>query len=234
MILAYARVSTLEQAKDGATSIATQIKQGRAIAALRNAGPYDFSTFVDEGVSGSLPLSERPQGKLLLEAAKAGDTIVASKMDRLFRSASDALTTAETLKKQGINLILVDMGTDPVTSNGVAKMFFGMLALVAEFERERIAERMADGRKGKRERQGHIGGSAPYGYRVVGSGRAAALTPHPDEQRLLARITELRGKRRTAAAVYKELNAEGFTTRSGRPFQEIQVQRIMERVSGRS
>lgn len=231
MILCYCRVSTLEQARDDATSIATQIKHGKAIATLRNANSYDFQTYVDEGVSGSLPLASRPEGARLLVDAKKGDCIVASKLDRLFRSASDALATAEVFKKSGINLILVDMGTEPVTSNGAAKLFFGMLALVAEFERERIAERMADGRKGKRERGGHTGGRDPYGYRVVGRGRAATLVPDPGEQVLLSRINELRGKRRRPYDVCKDLNAEGFVTRSGKPWQEIQVQRIMERVN---
>src|SRR5271156_1644951 len=171
MILAYGRVSTADQAADGTTSISEQVRKAKAIADLRGASSFDFITFTDEGVSGSIPLAERPAGQEMLQAAKKGDIIVAAKMDRLFRSASDALNTAEALKARGVDLVLVDMGTSPVTENGTAKMFFGMLALVAEFERGRIAERMQDGRKGKKQRNGHLGGIAPYGFKVVGSKR---------------------------------------------------------------
>lgn len=72
-----------------------------------------------------------------------------AKLDRAFRNAADALATAEQLNAQKIDLIVADMGSEPVIQNGVSRMFFGMLALVAEFERERIRERLADGRGAK-------------------------------------------------------------------------------------
>ncbi len=97
------------------------------------------------------------------------------------------------------------MGPDPVTDNGVAKLFFGMLALVAEFERERILERTKDGRRAKAARGGHVGGSAPFGYRVNGSGKDASLVEVPAQQAAVITIRELLGQghslRRIAAAV---------------------------------
>jgi hypothetical protein len=63
---------------------------------------------------------------------------------------ADALATAEQLKARKMDLIVADMGSEPVTQNGVSRMFFGMLALVAEFERDRIKERSAEGRIAKR------------------------------------------------------------------------------------
>src|ERR671917_2564176 len=103
-------------------------------------------------------LAERPGGRELLAVLRPGDTVIVAKLDRAFRNAADALATAETWKKRGVDLIVADMGTEPVTQNGVSRMFFGMLALVAQFERERIAERTAEGRAAKRRAGGHIGG----------------------------------------------------------------------------
>jgi DNA invertase Pin-like site-specific DNA recombinase len=228
MIIAYARVSTVEQAADGTTSIAEQIRKGKAIADLRGTSSFDFVTFIDEGISGSVPLKHRPAGKEMLESAAKGDVIVASKMDRLFRSASDALNTAEALKERGIDLVLVDMGTSPVTENGTAKMFFGMLALVAEFERGRIAERMGDGRRGKRSRGGHLGGVAPYGYRVVGDKRLAVLEPVPEEQPILNEVLAL-SKKLTSWKITKQLNEKGYKNRNGEPFECYQIKRIIDR-----
>ena len=229
MILSYARVSTIEQAADGTTSIEEQLRKGKAIADLRGVSSFDFMTFRDEGVSGSIPLNERPAGREMLTSAKKGDVIVAAKMDRLFRSASDALNTAEALKERGINLILVDMGTSPVTENGAAKMFFGMLALVAEFERERIHERMQDGRKGKKLRNGHIGGEAPYGFKVVGKKRESRLEPVAAEQAVVREVQQLAGQKMSSWKITKQLNASGRRNRVGQPFECFQIKRIMER-----
>jgi DNA invertase Pin-like site-specific DNA recombinase len=229
MILSYARVSTVEQAADGTTSIQEQIRKGKAIADLRSASSFDFVSFTDEGVSGSIPLAERPAGKEMLATATKGDIIVAAKMDRLFRSASDALNTAESLKARGVDLILIDMGAEPVTANGVAKLFFGMLALVAEFERGRIAERMTDGRKGKRARNGHVGGAAPYGFKVVGAKRESVLVPAEDEQPILQEVLGLAGQNLSSWKITKHLNAKGYKNRLGAPFECFQVKRIMER-----
>lgn len=234
MILAYARVSTLDQAKDCATSLPEQLRKCKAVGDLHNAGPYDFLTYVDDGVSGAIPLSERPEGAKLLADAKKGDFIVAAKLDRLFRSASDALNMAERFRKQGIHLVLVDMGVTPVTENGTAKLFFGMLALVAEFERERIAERMVDGKRAKKEKGGHIAGSAPFGWSVIGVGRESKLEPIEHEQAVLKRIVELKQaqgtrKRHVISRIRKQLEAEGLRARTGKPFQTIQIERILER-----
>jgi DNA invertase Pin-like site-specific DNA recombinase len=68
------------------------------------------------------------------------------------------------LKARKADLIVADMGSEPVTQNRVSRMFFGMLALVAEFERDRIKERSAEGRVAKRRIGGHIGGSVPLRF----------------------------------------------------------------------
>src|ERR1700678_2698034 len=166
MIFSYARVSTLEQAADGAISIAEQHRKNRALASMRGGSSDDGIEFTDAGISGSVALSERPSGREMLAGAKKGDVICACKMDRLFRSASDALVTAEALKDRGVDLILIDLGLDPVTGNGTAKLFFGVLTLMAEFERDRIRERTEEGRRGKRERSGYMGGVVPFGFKV--------------------------------------------------------------------
>jgi DNA invertase Pin-like site-specific DNA recombinase len=127
----------------------------------------------------------------MLAALKPGDTVIVAKLDRAFRNAADALATSEAWKKRGIDLIVADMGNEPVMQNGVSRMFFGMLALVAEFERERLKERTAEGRAAKREGGGHIGGSAPFGYRKIGAGRAARLEPDPAQQEAIATIRTL-------------------------------------------
>lgn len=228
MFLIYCRVSTLEQAADNATSLAEQERKGKAVATLRGAGTYDSAVFSDGGVSGAIALADRPEGGRMIADAKKGDTIVASKLDRLFRSTVDALTTAERLKEAGIDLILIDMGTDPVTSRGAAKFFFGILAMAAEFERERIAERTQDGRRAKASKQGHLGGPPPFGFEVIGTGREAKLQPCEQEMQTVTTIKKL-WHEHTPASAAREAKRLGLRCRAGTPFQLVQIKRIAER-----
>ena len=165
----------------------------------------------------------------MLDEARPGDIICASKLDRLFRSASDALTTVEQLAEKDIKLILIDVGIDPVNSNGTAKLFFAMLAAFAEFERGRIAERMTDGRRCKKERKGHIGGSAPYGFKIVGNGREAKLEEVPEEQLVIEVGVEGARKGWRMYKVLQDLNSRGYRSRTGKEFTMTQVQRFVER-----
>lgn len=227
MILTYQRVSTLEQAEDGTTSLGEQARKCRAIAQLRGAATFDVVEYVDKGVSGSIPLANRPAGERLMADVKKGDVVVASKLDRLFRSAIDALQIAQEFQKRGIELILVDIGTEPVNGNGAAKLFFSMLSVFAEFERERIAERMADGRRGKRAKGGHLGGAAPYGYRVVGEKREARLEPVESEQEIIRQIKNMWFRADNPPVVVERLaKTKGLRDRAGSPFRIVQLKRI--------
>ena len=217
------RVSTTEQAAEGRTSLDDQRTRITG-AAMTNGWGVD-RIYSDEGVSGSTPLAERPEGGKLVRALQPGDVVIAAKMDRLFRSAQDALNTVDKFKRAGVKLILVDMGTDPVTENGVSKMLFTVLAAMAEFEKGRILERMADGRKGKKAKGGHTGGQAPYGYRVEGLGRDAVLVEEPGEQAVIRRAKELIAGS-SLRGVVRVLADEGFVSRSGAPFQATQIMRM--------
>jgi DNA invertase Pin-like site-specific DNA recombinase len=186
----YVRVSTVEQSSG--TSLDEQRRKIQGIALMK--GIELAQVYQEPGISGSLPLEARPIGSVLYRTLRSGDTLIVAKLDRAFRNAADALAKADAWKRAGIRLIVADMGPEPVTDNGVAKLFFGMLALVAEFERERILERTKDGRRAKASRGGHTGGSAPFGYRVVGQGKEARLVEVPEQQVAIRTILELRGK----------------------------------------
>ena len=93
--------------------------------------------FVEAGVSGSVPLADRPEGRRMLTALQPGDVVITPKLDRAFRSAADALGTLEQLKEDSVGLHMIDLGGD-VTGNGISKLVFTILSAVAENERDRI------------------------------------------------------------------------------------------------
>jgi putative DNA-invertase from lambdoid prophage Rac len=229
MIFVYCRVSSIEQAAEGNASIPEQLRKCRALATMRGMKASDCVNFVDKGVSGSVPLQFRPQGKEMLESVRDGDIICSSKMDRLFRSAIDALQTAEELKKRGVELVLLDIGVDAVTGNGVGKLFFSILAVMAEFERDRIRERTEEGRRGKRARRGFMGGGVPIGFKVQGKGREAQLEEDEREQAAIAKVKELLESKHQPGRIGRYLT-KYYPTRSGRPWQCVQVQRLIARL----
>lgn len=184
----YIRVSTNEQVSG--TSLDDQRRRIEGISLMRGE-PLEH-VYTETGVSGSLQLEGRPAGRELCACLASGDVLIVAKLDRAFRNAADALTRAEAWRRAGVHLVVADMGSEPVTGNGVAKMFFGVLALVAEFERERLLERTRDGKRSKRARGGHVGGRAPFGYRVEGAGKDSRLVERPAEQAAIRTILENR------------------------------------------
>jgi DNA invertase Pin-like site-specific DNA recombinase len=102
--------------------------------------------FVERGVSGSLPLADRPEGARMLAAIAKGDVILVAKLDRALSSAADALTVLEELKAHGVGLPMIDLGGE-VIENGNSKMVFTILAAVAEGERDRLRERIRDAKR---------------------------------------------------------------------------------------
>ena len=87
-------------------------------------------------------VAERPQGALLWAQIQPGDVVIAPKLDRLFRSALDALQTVEALKAKGVHLHLLNLGGD-IAGNGLSKLFLTIAAAFAEAERDRIRERVS-------------------------------------------------------------------------------------------
>src|SRR5215472_16451337 len=97
-VFGYSRVSTAEQADEG-VSLAAQQQQIAGYSMMK--GWTIAEHFIERGVSGSLPLADRPEVNRMLATVGKGDIIVVAKLDRAFRSAADALTVLEELKDQG-------------------------------------------------------------------------------------------------------------------------------------
>ncbi|CAH1696793.1 Resolvase [Hyphomicrobiales bacterium] len=201
-VFGYIRVSTTAQAEEG-QSLTTQERQVRSYASMH--GHEVDHIFIERGISGSTYLAERPQGAALLEVVKAGDMIVTPKLDRMFRSAVDALRMMELLRDQEVGVHMIDLGGD-VTGNGIAKLVFTILAAVAEAERDRIRERIADVKRDQKQRGRYLGGSVPFGYRIGDDG---ALLPDDDQQAALSEARALRAGGASMREIARHLGAMG-------------------------
>jgi DNA invertase Pin-like site-specific DNA recombinase len=87
----------------------------------------------------------RPQLDLALKFVRRGDVLVAVKADRIARSVADLLWITKDLAARGIGLRLVgETGTELDTRSSVAKPMLTMLSLIADFEREVMAQRQRE------------------------------------------------------------------------------------------
>jgi putative DNA-invertase from lambdoid prophage Rac len=200
-VYGYCRVSTVAQADEG-ESLDVQQRQLAGYAQMN--GLVLEKVFVERGVSGSKPLDERPEGSTLIAALKPGDTVITPKLDRMFRSALDALHVLSAMKKGGISLHMIDLGGD-VTGNGVSKLVFTILSAVAEAERDRTRERITEVKADQRQRGRFLGGKVPFGWRI---GEAGELLPVPEQQQAIRKMVNLRGQGLSFRLIGEQIAAE--------------------------
>jgi len=110
-------------------------------AALEKLGVLPERIYTDHGLTGTN--RDRPGLDQALAAARAGDTLVVPKLDRLARSVPDARAIADALIARGVKLALGASVYDPADPMG--KMFFNILATFAEFEADLIRMRTREG-----------------------------------------------------------------------------------------
>ncbi|MBZ9772899.1 recombinase family protein [Mesorhizobium sp. CO1-1-8] len=199
-VFGYIRVSTFEQANSG-ESLETQKRAIEGYAMMK--GWTITETFTEAGVSGSVPLAERPEGQRMLAGTTSGDIIITPKLDRMFRNATDALVTLEELKGSKVELHMLDLGGD-VCGNGISKLVFTILSAVAENERDRIRERIRDVKRSMASRGLYNGGKAPFGFDVVEGG----LVPNEAQQATLARMVAMRADNQSYNRIGQEVGMD--------------------------
>ena len=128
-IFAYCRVSTQDQTTDN---------QVREIEAAGFA--IEAKRVVVETVSGSMAAMERKGFAKLVDRLEAGDVLIVTKLDRLGRNAMDLRATVEKLAEDGIRVHCLALGGVDLTSPA-GRMTMGVIAAVAEFERDLLIER---------------------------------------------------------------------------------------------
>ena len=132
-VFAYCRVSTAEQTTDN------QIQE---IAA--SGFQIDSRRIIAETVSGSVAAMERKGFLTLLNKLESGDVLVVTKLDRLGRNAMDVRATVERLASVGVRVHCLALGGADLASPA-GKMTMGVIAAVAEFERDLLIERTQSG-----------------------------------------------------------------------------------------
>lgn len=234
-LVAYLRVSTIEQAAHG-FGLAVQRKAIREAAKTLDARVVGWHA--DEGLSGALPAVDRPGLTEALDMIDNGDAdgLIVRDLDRLARSVTvqEALLARVWMVPAAVVFtslppqeVARDDPDDPMRT-----AMREMAGVFAGLERRMIAKRLRDGRRAKAAAGGHATGSPPYGWKSAKrspSNPNGALVPVPAEQAALRRMRELRAGGASTHQIADVLTTEGHPTKRGGRWSSATVARILAR-----
>lgn len=218
--MAYCRVSTLEQKKNG-YGIDIQIRDATLCAEKHGLLIERF--YKDEAESGVK--EDRKALKQLIRDCKVRKVgvVVLSSLDRLSREVRIAENVFHEFKKLGIRVLIADMPQ----YNGERKdiLIRQILEAIAEENRREIIERLWKGRQ-ERIRKGLLpGGNLPYGY--IRENKHIII--HAQEAELIKKIFNLADEGHRGQEIADELNSRGHSRRNGSPWTQRQVSKILSR-----
>ena len=196
-IATYARVSSDEQ-RDRHT-----VRNQRAALSRRlgsEPGVVVFKHYEDDGVSGTIPLEDRPAGRALARDARVGrfSQVWVVRSDRLGRDAFELLRIWRVFESIGISLRATDENIDD-------PFYFDIHAVIAANERRKFLERSAEGMNRAAKEGRYTGGIVPLGYCVSGDRGFRRLVP--DDSPMWADLSAADVVRR----IYHHLAIDGWT-----------------------
>lgn len=219
----YARKSRITNKGD---SIGVQFKQCAEYAKreLQFDDDYNFMEYEDKGLSGYY--SDRPDFQRMLHDIEMGKirAVVCYKLDRIGRKTSDLLRLLDFLEKHKVNLLICSNNIN--TASGVSKIFIQIFAVVAEFERDTLTERITDNMMELAKDGRWLGGNTPTGFTVkrvkTGSGKNKSaysyLESIPEEKAMIQKLYEIFASTRSIKKTADKMNELGYRTKIGSKF----------------
>jgi DNA invertase Pin-like site-specific DNA recombinase len=219
----YTRKSTEEGLDRAFNTLDAQREACEAFIASQRAEGWTLvpDRYDDGGFSGGS--LDRPALQRLLADIEAGlvDVVVVYKIDRLSRSLMDFAKLVEVFDAHEVTFVSVTQSFNTTTSMG--RLTLNILLSFAQFEREVIGERIRDKVAASKARGMWMGGKVPLGYRVENR----RLVVNEPEAARVRRVFQLFAETGSGVETVRRLQAEGVTTKSGRPLDKGDVYKLL-------
>lgn len=225
--IGYVRVSTADQADEG-VSIDAQAERITAYAKAQGLQLVEIHT--DAGISGKRADNRPALADAIGQATDEQAALIVYSLSRLARSTRDAIDISEQLDAAGADLVSLTEQIDTTTAAG--KMFFRMMAVLAEFERDLVSERTATALAHKRSKGEKTGGTAPYGFDIVTDRDGVKrLKANASEQANVRYMIRRRRAGDSLRKIAERLGERGATTRAGGRWHAKVIRDLIERAS---
>ena len=209
----YCRVSTEEQAE----GVSLEAQEAKCLNYAKDNSIHVYGFYVDDS-SGKDEKHRLEFQKAVESCCKNKATLIVYSISRASRSVMDLYSLVDRLEKAGADFVSLTEHFDTTTAAG--KMFFGIMAVLAQFERELISERTKMAlahKKSKGERTGGV----PYGMKLAKDG--VHLLPNEEELDTLAYILDLRAGGASIRGIQEKLMVEGILNRNGKAKWRLQT-----------